>query len=177
MGKTHTQSGDNPVLSRALSAHAERSISDEQVRRVTDPVIKMIREGKFEAPPQPDRVGIPWRRMSAMAAAFALAITVVLMQGLLGGGALVEIDDPPVPLAAYWMVPGSSLTLICESSRREIEAVVRTVNGAYSLRELIAAEDSYLLADIPDGKFSIKSHGEHVGTLKISGGIAQLSLN
>jgi len=38
------------ALKRIFDLHAEETITDDQVRRVLDPVLEMIIEGKFEKP-------------------------------------------------------------------------------------------------------------------------------
>ena len=49
-----TDSGDNPsgaaALRRIFDYHAEETITDDQAQRVLEPVLKMIKEGKFDSP-------------------------------------------------------------------------------------------------------------------------------
>gem|GEM_PF-5629041 len=51
--------GEAPVLKLVFDKYLEDSITEEQVQRILEPVLKMILEGRFDRPP---RLRVFWNR-------------------------------------------------------------------------------------------------------------------
>ena len=142
-GKTNNVS----VLKQIFDWHEAETITDEMTQRVLEPVLKMIREGKF--------VRSPWHRYSwlvrpvlAVATVAALIVTVAVTQssGITAKG--IVVSDPDVPLVAMSVdnnivcgkvsledkgIGGIEIVLIDAESNTVVHTAVSNDDGSYSL--------------------------------------------
>ena len=165
--KTDGQAG-TPTLKIIMNAHAEETISDEQVARVLGPIQKRILAGEFDRPPRKrQRVSI----LGAMAAALVvLAFAVYPQQGAdtsAPSAEILEIQSPQIPLAGR---PFSDDTM-------SVQALLTLVNER-SLETICLPDGENMHAGIPDGIWrvvvTLNGESRQTGRLVVADGTTKL---
>jgi len=177
-----------PKLKRIFDKYADQMISDEQVRRVLAPVIKMIKAGRFDTKPkqqpQPNpKKRTPWAQAFALVAAtITIMIAAVFMHQNSPYNALNIMPATGATLSVA-QAPGWT-TQSPTAQGRDVSAVLRLV-GTDNEQEFSATEEVgiYTFSGIPDGtyQFVIVLHpnaegvqSELIGELTVEDGRAVL---
>ena len=144
---TSGESSSVSMLTDIFNWYEAEFVTDDRTQKVLEPILKMIREKKFDRP--------RWHRYSwlvkpalAIATIVTLAITVAVSQtGMVQGNSIV-VPDADVPMAAMSMddyklsgmvslkdkgVGGLEITLVDTESGETVQTAITSVDGAFSL--------------------------------------------
>ena len=150
---------DNCVLKKTFDRCAAITITDEQVRRMLEPILRMIREGRFDRPSVFSR----WLQAVVVAAAAVAAVALIV--------AFVRCDNMRESFMAD--VPNITISTVGAASyergyemfasvvlqgrnTRDAKFVVYDESGAAIIGAAVMKEDgSYRFSVIPDGDYRL----------------------
>ena len=159
MGRQQTETSE---LRRILTQQAE-TISDEKIRRLVNPVINMIEQGRFDRP----RIITWWpQTLAAVAAVLVIAAVAALphsepWQGEIFVGTLVEVPNIGIPLSGtpFGDLEPSTYAILADGS---IEGVHFTLINEYSGEKIHLESGSdggtFTFTGVPDGKYRLMAH-------------------
>ena len=153
---------ETPELRRILTQQAE-AISEDKIRRLVNPVISMIEQGRFDRP----RLITWWPQTMATVVAILVIVVVALLPHNVGSqesifvGTLVEVPDIGIPLSItpFGGLEASTYAILPEES---IEGVHFTLVNEHS-NETIYMESggesgAFIFKGVPDGSYRLKAH-------------------
>ncbi len=168
-GRAARNAREEPLLRQIFDRYAEETITDEQARRVFEPVGRLIREGRFHKRRRPQAA----RVFASIAAVLVVAVAMAVAAGERIEETFVLIPESEIPLAApaFAAVPlsgriqaggegvaGVSLTLFERESGAVAGTAVTDADGAYSFAA--RPDTAYRLeAVLPGGMAAAKRGG------------------
>lgn len=151
-------SSSEPVLKQIFDKYAEENISDERVRLILRPILRMIHEGRFDKPIR-ERIERIGAMVLSAAAVIVITLVIVITQRANNSKNVIIVPNTNTPLASMSNignvlsgqvqsesidVEGIELQLIDTSNMEVIKYVTTDINGYYSFERF------------PDGIYTIK---------------------
>jgi len=148
---------DAQTLKKIYEMHEEETISDEEVQRVLEPVLAMIKEGKFDTPRRLYARILP---LATVAAVLVVTATVTMVRSGIVNDPITEIEDTRPPLfetiPVYRSISGR-IVLEGES----LDGVVVVIVDAERLIDIGTAitdrEGVFVFNNLPNGTYRIKA--------------------
>jgi len=179
MDSAHSDDGEL-TLKDLFDAHAEETISDEQIRRVLDPVLKMIKEGRFNRPRRVSWI-VP---LTAAAAVLVVTAAITMFRSGLINDAFVDLPDVDPPLietipvvktlsgSVTFMssgVSGVTIVLVDAESLEVVFSSITDSEGAYAFNNVPVG--IYRLTAYPHPGMAIANDTDADGWIIVNGTI------
>jgi len=184
--KAGAEEGDAPVLKMVFDRCAEETISDEQIRRVLEPIRHRVYSGQYNAarPKPPLRLAA----LRPVAAAIIIVLAALVLDARFGHRRM-EIPGPVIPLAR---IDNSTVTMtgcvtVNGSGAGGVCLTLTGIDDADISQTAVTLDDgTYDFCDLADGAYRLTAgalagpgaeKSVYAGTFEVSGGKVRLIEN